>query len=170
MVLKPQDVLVVLKLLSKESVGKSYAWLAEALGMSPSEVHAAVRRAAAAGLVSPDREPNARALCEFVLHGLRYVFVAELGAVTRGFPTAYAAPPLSEQITPGQDLPPVWPDPDGPVRGEACQPLYPAAVGAARRDSALYELLALVDAVRIGRARERRLAEKLLRERICPSD
>ena len=40
------------------------------------------------------------------------------------------------------------------------EPLYASVPGAARRNPALYDLLALVDALRIGRARERNLAEK----------
>jgi hypothetical protein len=45
-------------------------------------------------------------------------------------------------------------------------PLYPSAPAAALRSPALYEYLALFDALRMGNARERTLAEKLLEERI----
>ena len=48
----------------------------------------------------------------------------------------------------------VWPHPEGEVRGESLEPLYPSAVEAAPKISKLYECLALVDALRIGRARE----------------
>jgi hypothetical protein len=78
--------------------------------------------------------------------------------LTRGMPTASAAPPLNRQIADSDQLPPVWPDPEGTVRGQAFSPLYPSAVHAARTDEALYELLSLVDAVRGGEARERKLA------------
>ena len=165
MVLKPQDVLVALKLLGKGEDPWTYADLADELGMSPSEVHAAVKRGIRAGLITPDRRANRRALAEFLVHGLKYAFVGERGSVTRGMPTAHAAPPLAEHFVSG-DLPPVWPDPEGAVRGEAFSPLYPAAVVAARRDPSLYELLALVDAIRGGRARERKEAERQLRQRI----
>jgi hypothetical protein len=43
--LKPQDVVVLLKLASREDATWSYPKLAVELGMSPSEVHASVRRA-----------------------------------------------------------------------------------------------------------------------------
>ena len=46
------------------------------------------------------------------------------------------------------------------MQGASVQPLYGSVPGAARRDAALYDLLALVDALRIGRARELNLAEK----------
>ena len=63
-------------------------------------------------------------------------------------------------------MPVVWADPEGKVRGEALEPLYPSVPRAARADEALYELLALVDAVRAGRARERELAVAALRKRL----
>jgi hypothetical protein len=81
-------------------------------------------------------------------------------------PTAYAAPPLRDQIAGGGDLPPVWPDPDGDVRGATLEPLHKAVPKAARKDPALHELLALIDALRDGRARERQLAEKELSARL----
>jgi hypothetical protein len=80
-------------------------------------------------------------------------------------PTAHAAPPLEGQIIEG-DLPPVWPDAEGKVRGVTFEPLHKAAPKAARKDPALYELLALIDAVRDGRVRERQLAEKELSARL----
>jgi len=81
-------------------------------------------------------------------------------------PTAYAAPPLSDQIVGNGDLPPVWPDADGEVRGLTLEPLHRAAPRAARRDPMLHELLALIDALRDGGARERQLAEKELSARL----
>ena len=47
-------------------------------------------------------------------------------------------------------------------------PLYPSAPKAARKDPKLYELLALVDMLRLGRARERAMAEQQLNE-LLPS-
>jgi hypothetical protein len=166
-VLKPQDAMVLLKL-----VGAGGEWtypsLAESLGMSASEVHAAVGRSKRAGLYNEGlRAPNRKALVEFLVHGLRYVFPAERGALTRGVPTAHAAPPLKAQMMADGEPPPVWPDAEGTVRGEAMRPLYRSAPGAARRDPALYELLALVDAVRGGRARERKLAVAELEARLA---
>ena len=170
MALRPQDVLVVIKLAIQGETTWTYGALAHNLGMSPSEVHAAVRRSTHAGLLDPDgRRVNRKALLEFLIHGLRYVFAPERGGLTRGFVTGYAAPPLASRIAQGDDLPPVWPDPDGPVRGEAFSPLYRSAPRAAQRDLKLYECLALVDAIRGGRARERKLAEECLRSTLGAS-
>lgn len=169
MVLKPQDVLVMLKLVAMGSKPWSYAWLAANLGMSPSQLHSAVKRALSAQLAVRKGEtiaPHIRNLEEFLVHGLKYVFVPERGELTRGTPTAYAAPPLEQYLMASAEPPPVWPDPKGTVRGVAFSPLYKFAPQAARSDNRLYELLALVDAIRGGRARERDVAIKELRQRL----
>ena len=97
---------------------------------------------------------------------MKYVFPANRGELTRGVPTSYAAPPLKKFIVKGHDLPPVWPDAEGKVRGMAFEPLYRTVPFAASRDRTLYELLTIVDALRDGRARERKLAEKELMHRL----
>jgi hypothetical protein len=58
------------------------------------------------------------------------------------------------------------PDPDGDVRGVGLEPLYRAVPKAVRKDPVLYELLALIDALRDGRARERQIAERELSTRL----
>lgn len=169
MVLKPQDVVVALKLSGFENKRPSFAQMANDLAMSVSEVHAAVKRAQAAHLVhGPDlgERPNRKALEEFLIHGLKYAFPAQHGAMTRGLPTSYAAEPLKSHIRAGDEPLPVWPSANGPVRGAAFEPLYPRVPEAAKRDPHLYELLALVDAIRDGRARERKIAERELRTRL----
>ena len=167
--LRPQDVVVLAKLIVHGGPRPSFAQLAIALSMSPSEVHAAVRRLGGAGLVSSGDDgirPLAEAAEEFLVHGVRYAFPAVRGEVTRGVPTAHAAPPLSAQIVGRSDLPPVWPHSEGSARGVTFLPLYRSVPGAALRDPALYEILALIDALREGRVRERRLAERHLHSRI----
>ncbi|MES9945574.1 MAG: hypothetical protein ABW080_11495 [Candidatus Thiodiazotropha sp.] len=168
MLLKPQDILILLKLVALGDQSWSYNRLAIELGMSPSEVHGAIKRVLKAQLaVHIDRviQPNFRNLEEFLIHGIRYAFVPERGEMTRGMPTAHAAPPLSDRIVPNQEPPPVWPDPEGEARGMIFSPLYRSAPVASRNDPALYELLALVDAIRGGKARERSIAAKELTRR-----
>ncbi len=166
--LKPQDILVTLKLLAHPNAAWSYPRLAVDLSMSASEVHSSVRRATLVGLLQDNKRhtPNRKALLEFLVHGLKYVFPAGLGRLTRGVPTAHAAPPLLGQFAASDEPPPVWPDPEGSVRGQELEPLYRSVPKAARADPQLYELLSLVDAVRSGRARERELAIKELRSRL----
>ena len=169
MILKPQDVLVLLKLVALGGKAWSYNRLAVDLGMSPAEVHAAIRRALAAQLaVRKDDKvlPNTRNLGEFLVHGLRYVFVPERGEMTRGMPTLQGAPPLKGVIAESSEPLPVWPDPAGEARGSSFAPLYKSVPNAARTDPVLYELLVLVDAIRGGRVREREFANVELRKRL----
>jgi hypothetical protein len=109
---------------------------------------------------------NRPCLLEFLLHGLRYVFPAEIGAPTRGVLTSDAAQPLKQVIIDSGDLSPVWPYPEGKVRGYSLKPLHKNVPQAALEDPRLYELLALVDALRNGRAREREIAGKELKKRL----
>jgi len=169
MVLKPQDVVVLLKLVSIGPANWTHNSLAVQLSMSASEVHAAVKRAQAANLMWIDSgraRPNISNLQEFLVHGLKYVFVPERGELARGIPTGFAAPPLSGALSAGDEPPPVWPDPEGRVRGMAFSPLYKSVPKAVGDDPLLYELLVLVDAIRGGRARERNIAIKELKKRL----
>jgi hypothetical protein len=52
------------------------------------------------------------------------------------------------------------------IRGVGLEPLYKSAPLAALRDPVLYEFLAIADALRDGRARERNLAERDLVKRL----
>ena len=172
MILKPQDVVILLKLVSMGPVPWTYQRLASDLSISQSEAHAGVKRAVAARLLSDPSglhgRPILRSLLEFVLHGVRYAYPPKRGELTRGMPTAHAAPPLDKLIVAETEPPPVWPYAQGAVRGYSFAPLYPTVPMAAERDPALYELLALVDAIRDGRARERGLAAKELEVRLAP--
>ena len=130
-----------------------------------------MQRAVAAGLAYIDPEGGPRVVREalrlFVQHGARYCFAPLRGELTRGLPTGYAAAPLEGLIVaPASEPPPVWPDPHGTRRGMTLHPLYPSVPEAARRNPALYELLALFDAVRAGSPRERALALPLIEERL----
>lgn len=167
--LKPQDILFLLKLIAQGDRPWTFSSLAAELAMSASEVHGAAKRALAARLAYKQGDSimvDRRNLEEFLLHGIQYVFVPDRGAMSRGMPTAHGVEPLAVAFTDSAEPPPVWPDPEGEVRGESFLPLYKSAPRAARNDPALYQLLALVDAIRGGRARERELAKKQLSSRL----
>ncbi len=160
--------MVALKLTLGDSM-PTYADLASALGLSASEVHASVQRLAAARLFDPTTKQIRReALRNFIVHGVPYAFPARLGEVTRGMKTSWASSVMEQSFVANDQLPPVWPDAEGAAQGVAVEPLYPSAPGAARKDSRLYGLLAMVDALRVGRARERAFAEKKLEEEFSP--
>ena len=169
-VLRPQDLVVLLRLALERGPAPTYAALAADLGMPASEVHAAVERAVSAHLARKDEAGKAlvvrEALRLFLQHGARYCFPATRGGISRGMPTGYAAAPLKKRIVQGNDPVPVWPHKNGEVRGIAFHPLYPSVPEAAGRNAELYELLVLFDAVRGGSARERALAIDELDKRL----
>ena len=169
MILKPQDILVLLKLVSVNNSDWSYSSLAAELGMSTSEVHSAIRRSLLASLAIKKGNriiPFIRNLEEFIVHGIKFVFIPERGEMVRGIPTAHAAAPMKSAFIEDGEPPPVWPDPEGEVRGMAFSPIYKSAPKAAQLDPELYELLVLVDGIRSGRAREREFAVKELKNRL----
>jgi DNA-binding transcriptional MocR family regulator len=166
MALKSQDVVVALKLCLGGST-LPYADLSKQLGISVSEVHAAVKRLEEGGLIRPgSKEVLRQPFLNLIQHGLAAVFPARPGEPTRGIPTAWASPALAGNFQSSDMEKPVWADPEGSVRGNAVVPLHPSVPRAAKSDPQLYELLALLDAVRIGRARERNLANDLLRKEL----
>lgn len=181
--LKPQDIVITLKIVAKFHPEQSSPWfaiiyenkhsswnfasLADELCMSSSEVHAGFKRAVKSGLIhETTRNPNVSALAEFLTHGLKYVFPAELGEITRGLPTAHAVSPLNSHFAGDSEPLPVWPYSKGSVRGQSFKPLYKSVPKAALKDPVLYELLAIIDALRGGRARERKIAVQELHKRL----
>jgi len=164
--IKAQDIVVALKLI-KAAPEQSFAELGKSVGLSASEAHGCVRRLIESRLVEPDsRRVIRRSLLRFLLHGVPFAFPAGLREITRGLPTAWGAPVLRDHFS-TEEAPPVWPDPEGVVRGQSVKPLYPSVVKAAQLDPELYDMLALVDALRLGRARDRKLAEQELEKRLA---
>jgi hypothetical protein len=164
MILKPQDILVLLKLIVLDKPNFTYNDIADSLSMSSSEVHAGIKRTTASHLFDANlKVPNKKALEEFLVHGIKYCFTPERGEITRGLPTSYAASPIQEHIIQQDEYPPVWPHPEGKVRGYSFSPLYRTAPEAAVKDERLYRLLVVVDALRDSRSRERDIAVKELK-------
>lgn len=216
MQLKPQDFLVALKLVAWGNQRWTYARLAQELGLSASEAHAAVKRGVQAGLLLQNRAPaapasdvpsaeatslqeqtgiyrvtrkrvrrsalpldedapqdnpvrvHAQALAEFTLHGAKYAFPGVRLPLAVGVPTSHSAPAFAGVFAPGgTDF--VWPHPNGSVRGIGVEPLHPSVPFAAIKDAQLYEMLALFDALRVGKARERNMAAERLLALIDPN-
>jgi DNA-binding transcriptional MocR family regulator len=165
--LNGQDVVVLVKVAAPDD-DWTVRSLEEHLGISRASVHRSLQRLGASGLYDLERRrTNLSQVEEFLVHAVKYLIPAEMNGETRGIPTAWAAAPLADQLAAGSDLPPVWPDPRGTQRGIALQPLHPAVPALARRDPALAERLALIDALRMGDTRVRGLAAKLLRQQLA---
>jgi hypothetical protein len=164
--MKSQDIVILLKLLLLEGTEWRYASLAQSLQMSSSTVFAALNRAAIAGLYHKNSKTIHReAFLEFLLFGLKYVFPVEVGKLVKGIPTAHSAAPLSQFIVSELDIY-VWKSAYGNVRGQSIPPLYATVPQLVQTDAALYEFLALIDALRVGKAREKQFAKELLTQKM----
>jgi len=164
--MRPQDILVLLKIAAKGDQSWYMKDLSIELGISASEVSESIHRSVFAGLLAQDKTRLMHgALLEFLEHGLRYVYPQQPGALVRGLPTAHAAFPLSDLIQSEEAY--VWPYGEGQVRGQAIEPLHPNVPEACLKDPDFYALVALCDALRVGRAREKQLAVQELKKRIC---
>ncbi|MCB0319807.1 MAG: hypothetical protein KDD60_02705, partial [Bdellovibrionales bacterium] len=163
--LRSQDVLVLLKLLLLEGKEWKQLDLVNELAISPAEISHSLERLRISHLINEDKRSIQRGnALEFLLYGVKYSFPARFGPVELGVVTAHSAPPLNTKIKSKEKL--VWPHPEGDVRGQVLYPIYSSVVEAARKDAELHVLLALLDAIRIGRARERDLAKKELEKRL----
>jgi len=165
--MKPQDIIVLIKLHIWDQGRWTFASIANSVFLSQSETHGAIKRLAKASLFDIALErPRVDAMEEFIIHGLKYTFPAELGAQTRGIPTAHAAKPMNELIVGKESDAYVWPYAKGKTRGQSVAPLYPSAPQAALADIRLYEFLSLIDCLRVGKAREHAIAKDELIKRI----
>lgn len=174
--LKPQDIVILCQILS---LGPLYSkhWdnllLSRKLQISQSEISLSIRRSIYIGFMDIDKSIYYESFVEFLVHGLRFVFPAKPGAISRGVPTAHSAEPLNNFINAIDDIY-VWPYAFGNVSGQSIEPLYhtiPKIIteqtkGNTIEDKKFYELLALTDALRVGKARERNFAKIELEKRI----
>ena len=166
MVIKPQDIVVLTKLIAHQGdKNLSQNSIAFELCLSPSQINSAFKRLVIAGLITPYHPPSKpqpiiQACEEFFTHALKYIFPAKLGEIARGVPTSYSGPSLKEQIVAGSDPIPVWPYGEGEERGVALKPLYSSVPESVIKhpDPLFYDLLNLIDAIRSGRAREKKIA------------
>jgi hypothetical protein len=163
--MRPQDIVVLLKIIALDGQDWKITDLAKQLYISQSEVSEALNRCKIARLIDETKRTVwLLSFMGFLKHGLRHVFPAQPGPIVIGIPTSHSAPPLSEKIISGGDVF-VWPDRNGTVRGQAVEPLYKNLTKAVKEDQKLYEMLALIDAFRVGRAREINLATDELKKK-----
>lgn len=159
--MRPQDIVVLLKIVILGKANWQFQDLSRALYISGAEVSESLNRSRVAGLVDHDRKRvNRLSLFEFLQFGLPYVFPQVPGALTRGVATAHGHPYFHKRIISNDVY--VWPCLDGKDYGQALEPLYPNQIKAVKEDAVLYEVLAMLDVLRIGRNREKRMAIEYL--------
>ena len=164
--IRPHDIVILLKIAAKGKQSWLMKDLAYELGISASEISESINRSVIAGLMTPNKKRLMNlALLDFLEHGLRYVYPQRPGALVRGMPTAHSAPPLSEIIVSNE--PYIWPYAEGKVRGQSIEPLHPKVPEACLKDPDFYQLMALCDCLRVGKAREKNIAINELKKRIC---
>ncbi len=156
--MRPQDIVILLKIVAKDKVSWQNKDVAQELFISNAEVSDSLSRSSLAGLYQAQNEKKVyrQNLLEFIEHGLHYVFPVAPGGLVNGIFTGHAHPFMANLFQ--SELPYVWPDFKGEVRGMSIEPLYPTVVKAARQDPELYKMLALIDVIRVGRVREWKIA------------
>lgn len=166
--LKPSDLALLLLIVAYEDEQEDWHQrrLATALQVSLGGVNQALQRLAGTQLYDPHFRRVQRAhLREALQTGLRFIYPTSAGEIAHGLPTAASASPLKEALGPGTQTY-VWPEESGAVEGLAVVPLTPGVVHAAKESPRFHEYMALVDALRVGRARERARAQAILADRL----
>lgn len=164
--MRPHDIAILLKIAAKNDQPWLMKDLSIELGISASEISESLNRSAIAGLIAQDKKRLMNmAILDFLEKGLRYVYPQRPGAIVRGIFTAHSASPLNQEIASEEHY--VWPYAEGKVRGASIEPLHPNIPEACLKDTVFYEYMALCDALRVGRAREKNLAIEELKKRLC---
>lgn len=151
--MRPQDVAILLKIISIDGQHWQLVGLSNSLKISISEISESLNRSRIANLIDYNKKKiNRQNLLEFLEHGVRYVFPQQPGAMVRGIPTAHSHPLMKNKFISEMNY--VWPDNKGKVMGQTIEPFYPKQVDAIIEDQEFYKLLALVDVIRVGKVRE----------------
>jgi hypothetical protein len=154
--LKPQDILLMMKLISEP--GLSQMDLARKLQLSQAEVSHGLKRLKGSHLLNIEGTIIKEAAIELLVHAVKYFYPAQLGAPSLGIPTAHANPDFKYvKNNKGESY--VWPYAEGKAKGIALIPIYPSLPYACSGDKILYRIASLVEMIRAGRARERNIAE-----------
>lgn len=155
--MRPLDIVVLLKIISYQNFDWKTRDLATDLGISLSEISESLNRSMIGGLIDGTKKRVFKKnIFDFLQYGIRHVFPQIAGSLAIGLPTAHSAPILKEKIISEENL--VWPYLEGTVKGESIEPLHPNVPLACLKDTNLYNMLALVDVLRIGKTREIKIA------------
>ncbi|MFV0345573.1 MAG: hypothetical protein ACK5IQ_04915 [Bacteroidales bacterium] len=163
--MRPHDIAILLKIAVKGRQSWYMKDLSYELCISAGEVSESINRSMLAGLISYDKKTLMKmALLDFLKYGFKYVFPQQAGAVVRGIATAHSAPPLNGLLMSEEKY--VWAYAEGNERGQMIESLHPNIPEACLKDERYYELMALLDALRVGKVREYNLAFDIIKERI----
>ena len=158
--LKSQDVVLAMIMMGRTAIPQKE--IARISGLSPSEVSNGIYRLKKARLLDGNSKVMKSNLCDFLVHGVPHAFPATIDYNEQlGIPTSHS---YMDNIMAGYEY--VWPQKDGQLLGRGVSPLHPSAVVTSLQNSKCHQLLANIDALRVGRAREKSQAIDLLRKKL----
>jgi len=161
--IRPQDIVILIKILSTKSPEWLIMDLVQTLKISLSEVSESLDRSKFSGLLSEDKKRvNKQGLYELLIYGLKYIFPAKPQALVKGIATAYSYPEFKNEFS--STVACVWKYDAGDIIGQEIESLYEKQTIAALNDSQLYKALTLLDLLRIGNKREIAFAQKELKK------
>ncbi|MDA3616686.1 hypothetical protein [Polluticaenibacter yanchengensis] len=159
--IRPQDIVVLLKLIVDSDTKYTQLQLAADLAISLSEVSESLERSKFSGLLSDDKQTvNRQALLDIIIYSIQYIFPVKPLGFVKGMPTAHSYTGFESQFLSEQKY--VWPHAEGTAIGLEVQPLYPNQAEAAKKDEELYKILAAIDMIRLGRKREQKFGKEMV--------
>ena len=166
--LKPQDVFVACQIALLGEEPFTHANLAERLHLSTSTVFDALGRLRQAKLTvsaayQPAKVVGSR-LFEFLVHAVPTIYFPKKIEVVRGIPTSVFSPLFRDRFTNDLNVVLVWPYSKGKEQGEGLLPIYPTVPIACSQNQELYQLMATIDVLRVGKVREREAAVSYLED------
>jgi hypothetical protein len=160
--IRPQDIVILLKILILKSENWYIQDLVHSLKISLSEVSESLERSRFSGLLDQTKKRvNRQGLSDLLTYSIQYIFPVNPGPLVKGFPTAHSFAEFQEEFNSSVQF--VWKDDAGTTIGQEIEPLYKNQIFAIKQDQVLHKTLALVDLLRVGKKRERNFAsEKLI--------
>lgn len=172
--LKPQDIVVLTYLYTLELEDRrrsshlasmAHEWtfqgLSNALGLSKSSLHRSIQHALDGELIR-SKHLNSRRFIDFLIFGVPVIFPAQVGQRETGTPTTLSAPIFPSEYELVANTHHVWSNPRGQISGASIPPLHESAIELAESNQDAHRILAAVDSLRVGKARERALAAEYL--------
>lgn len=161
--MKPQDIIILLQIALLQETKWSYKLLSQKTFISPMQCHRSIRRLDEMHLFNMQlNKINYPNLIEFLIHGFKYAFPGKIDGKVLGIPTAYSAPIFLNHIVSNELI--VWPYKEGQKEGVALEPIHKVVPPIALSNPKMYDMLSLLDALRIGRIREIEFATIKIKE------
>ena len=158
--MRPYDILIALKIVSFNSEDWRIIDIAYNIHLSPSEVYDGINRLHKAEIMHMRKHVVKKHFVEFLIHGVKYCFPAIPGIKSRGILTAHSSEFFKKIISDYKKDTYVWPSEKGNASGTSIIPFHKNIPEFIQKDRFMYEYLSYIDAIRIGRKREKAYAEK----------